>query len=162
MAKTDILDRATSILETINAVFGSEGVGLPDRQYITVGGTGTSVHDCEQVTVSFEAAKSGLPGNDASIPENCPTSTAGVYGVEIVRCIPTSGGQARSKASIAPSEESLIDSATQQMIDAGVLLEVGKTVVADDSYITVGSFDVSVGQASGGFQAIILALNVTV
>ena len=84
----EFIEIADHILNTVVATYADHGVDLPVRRYLAVGGQGDTVHDCEQLTVSFEQGYSGLPGNQAQEPVKCNGPRTGVYIVEVVRALP--------------------------------------------------------------------------
>lgn len=174
--KDDIVELAEHILDTIREVFIQEEVDLPKRQYLAIGGQGDTVHDCEQLTISFEQSYSGLPGDQAQTPVKCDMPHSAVFIVELVRAIPTAnsssstedtptipaatGRYANVKVS-APDPDIMTQAARKQMIDARVLLKAGLT--ATDSRELVGGIaDVSAGSPSGGYQAMIMSVITTI
>ena len=167
----DIVDVADHVLATINRVFAEAGVDLPERQYYIVGGQGQTVHDCEQVTVSWDQAYSGLPQNEASIPATCDQIHTGSFIVEIVRQVNTTraadgvatgapnipsrfgGGVAGSVD--APSPEDFMREARRQMQDAVLLLRAG-LLAGEATTSNAAIVDVSAGTPQGGYQAVIM------
>src|SRR5687767_13037385 len=75
-----------SILYAVEQTFDSYGIELPERRYRTLGNL--PAHDCEQVTVSFLQSYRGSPGIQEEGPQRCDAPRAGVFHVEIVRCMP--------------------------------------------------------------------------
>lgn len=160
---------ADHILNTVVATYADHGVDLPTRRYLAVGGQGSTVHDCEQVTVSFEQGYSGLPGSQAQEPAKCATPRTGVYIVEVVRALPNSNtadanpttpvptryGQVTTGVQILPANVQSTH-ARKQMVDAMLLLDAG--LRAGETTITGSLADVSAGQPLGGFQAMTLIL----
>ena len=160
---------ADHILNTVVATYADHGVALPDRRYLAVGGQGSTVHDCEQVTVSFEQGYSGLPGTQAQEPAKCATPRTGVYIVEVVRAVPNSNTADANPATMVPSRygqtvtgyqmvpaEVQSAHARKQMVDAMLLLDAG--LRAGETTLTGSLADVSAGTAQGGFQAMTLIL----
>lgn len=157
----EFFEIAGGILRQIELTYAEYNVGLPSRRYITVGGQGETVHDCEQVTVSFEQAYSGLPGDQSQTPAVCNGPRSAVFVVEVVRCIPSadsaSAAQSRygSTSSVQNlSPETMNQMAKTQMNDAMLMLEAG--LIAGENAITGALVDVSSGPASGGFQAMVM------
>jgi len=160
---------ADHILNTVVATYADHGVDLPTRRYLAVGGQGSTVHDCEQLTVSFEQGYSGLPGSQAQEPAKCATPRTGVYIVEVVRALPNSNtadanpatpvptryGQVTTGVQILPADVQS-DHARKQMVDAMLLLDAG--LRAGETTLTGSLADVSAGQPQGGFQAMTLIL----
>jgi len=160
---------ADHILNTIVATYADHQVDLPQRRYLAVGGQGGTVHDCEQVTVSFEQGYSGLPGTQAQVPARCATPRTGVYIIEVVRALPQPNttdanpalavpsrfGQVTTGVQILP-EDVQSDMARIQMVDAMLLLDAG--LRAGETTLTGSLADVSAGQPQGGYQAMTLVL----
>lgn len=173
----DIIDMAQHLLDTINAVYADAGIDVPDRQYYVVGGQGQTMHDCEQVTVSWDQAYSGIPGNEASIPVVCDSIHTASFIVEVVRkvntirtpvdpmALPSSptatknlpgryAGGTLGQESMASPEDYIRESQTQ-MRDAVLLLRAG--LLAGEATTTGTSIvDVSAGTPQGGYQATIM------
>lgn len=160
---------ADHILNTVVATYADHGVDLPERRYLAVGGQGSTVHDGEQVTVSFEQAYSGRPGMQAQEPVKCDSIRSGVYLVEVVRALPTPNtvsanpnttvpsryGQAVTGVEILPADVQS-DMARRQMVDAMLLMDAG---LRAGQTTTVGSLaDITAGQPQGGYQAMTMVL----
>lgn len=174
----DIVDISEHLLDVINRVYADAGVAPPERQYYVIGGQGQTVHDCEQVTVSWDQAYSGLPGNEASIPARCDELHTGAFIVEVVRkvntartpidpnapavpvtSVPTKNQPGRYGGGLGqvdtPSPEDFMREARVQMQDAVLLLRAG--LLAGEA--TMGNnaiVDVSAGAPLGGYQATIM------
>jgi hypothetical protein len=168
----EFVELADLILNTVVATYADHGVDLPTRRYLAVGGPGATVHDCEQVTVSFEQAYSGLPGNQAQEPVKCGGPRSALFIIEVVRELPTSNTEAANPATPVPSRygnvvsgvailpaEVQSDIARRQMVDAALLLDAG--LRAGETTMVGSLADVSAGQPQGGFQAITLSLTVS-
>lgn len=165
----EFVETARYILQTITAVYAEHGVDLPERRYLAVGGPGMTVHDTEQVTVSFEQGYSGIPGSQAQTPVKCDAPRTGVFVIEVVRCLPLPNTPVSNPKSPQPSRysqevtdvqllppEVQTAHAEKQMVDAMLLLDAGLRV---GEFTTFGSVaDVSAGQPQGGFQAMTLML----
>lgn len=169
--KNEIVEIADHILNTIATTYNEHEVSLPLRRYLAVGGQGDTVHDCEQLTVSFEQGYSGSPGNQAMEPAKCDSIRTAVFIVEIVRCIPTINSEKPSAQTATPSRwDSVVNNAVQtipvevltavaktQMVDAMLLMDAGMR--AGDNTMSSGALvDISVGAPQGGFQAIIMTI----
>jgi len=155
---------ADHILNTVVATYAEHGIDLPERRYLAVGGPGSTVHDCEQVTVSFEQGYSGRPGAQAQEPVKCNSLRTGVYIVEVVRALPLSNtavanpstpvpsrfGQVTTGVEILPAEVQSAHARTQ-MVDAMLLLDAG--IRAGETTLTGTLADISAGAPQGGFQA---------
>lgn len=169
--KNEFVELADHILNTVVATYADHEVELPARRYLAVGGPGQTVHDCEQVTVSFEQGYSGLPGNQAMEPAKCQGPRSGVYIIEVVRALPLSNTEAANPTTtqipsrygndvmgvtiLSAEVQSAI--ARKQMQDAMLLLDAG--LRAGETLAGIGSLaDVSAGSPQGGFQAMTLTL----
>lgn len=166
----EFVDLADHILNTVVATYADHGVDLPERRYLAVGGQGDTVHDCEQLTVSFEQGYSGLPGNQAQEPVKCDGPRTAVFVVEVVRelpqpntaaaapstTVPAMYGEVKSGVQILPTEaQSAI--ARKQMVDAMLLMDAG--LRAGENTIINGSLaDVTAGSPQGGYQAMTLII----
>lgn len=175
----DIIDMSEHLLETINRVYQEAGVAIPELQYYVIGGQGQTVHDCEQVTVSWDQAYSGLPEAEASIPAVCDSPHTARFVIEVVREVktvrpyidPNTGqtiaptknrpaaygrnGVSSSGLSEKPDAELMKLEARQQMQDAVLLLHAG--LLAGEATLTRNSIvDVSAGAPSGNYQAVIM------
>lgn len=160
---------ADHILNTVVATYADHGVDLPARRYLAVGGQGTTVHDCEQVTVSFEQGYSGRPGSQAQEPVKCASMRTGVYIVEVVRALPSPNTDDANPATPVPSRYGQVTTGVQilpadvqseharkQMVDAMLLLDAG--LRAGETTLSGSLADVTAGSPQGGYQAITLVL----
>ena len=150
----DLFRTAELVLEHINLAYQQYSQDVPGRQFITFGGRGDTVHDCEQLSVAIEQIYSGLPGNQANDIQNCDGPKSVVFVIEVVRCIPTPTG----KNTIRPPEGTKITEAGRiQARDAMILLEGGMNAIEAQQY-SGGLADVAAGQPQGGYQGVILNL----
>lgn len=168
----EFVEAADFILNTVVATYAEHGVELPERRYLAVGGQGDTVHDCEQLTVSFEQGYSGLPGSQAQEPVKCDGPRTAVFIVEVVRELPLPNTTASNPATTIPSRYSQVKTGVQvlpadvqseiarkQMVDAMLLMEAG--LRAGDATLINGSLaDVTAGSPQGGYQAISLVLTI--
>lgn len=170
--KNDIVEMAEHILATVNRVYAEEGVSLPERQYFVIGGMGQTVHDCEQVTVSWSQTYSGMPGDEATQMAQCNGIHTGSFIVEVVRKIsvinnnevneqttgspniPARYGSLNAGNTI-PEPSTMMSEATVQMQDAILLLRAGLTA-GEGSTTNRSIVDVSAGTPLGGYQAVIM------
>lgn len=173
----DIIDMAEHLIETINRVYQEAGVEIPDLQYYCIGGQGQTVHDCEQLTVSWDQAYSGLPEAEASIPARCDQVHTARFVIEVVReystirpyvdpntgqvVAPTANRPAAYRNRTAQSQIDKVDpeimkrEARTQMQDAVLLLRAG--LIAGEGTTTNNAVvDVAAGPPSGNFQAVIM------
>lgn len=167
--KLELVELADLILNTVVATYAEHDVELPTRRYLAVGGPGATVHDKEQVTVSFEQAFSGLPGNQAQEPAKCGGPRSAVFVVEVVRALPLPNTVAANPTTPVPSRygtdvegvailpaEVLSEIARKQMIDGMLLLDAG--LRAGETTVVGALADVSAGSPQGGFQAMTMVL----
>jgi hypothetical protein len=168
----EFVEIADLILNTVVATYADHGVDLPTRRYLAVGGQGDTVHDCEQVTVSFEQGYSGLPGNQAQEPVKCAGPRSGVYIVEVVRALPQPNTSAANPSTPVPSrygqevtgvqilpQEVQSDMARKQMVDAMLLMDAG--LRAGETLQLGALADVSAGTPQGAYQAMTLVVTAT-
>lgn len=168
----EFAELADLILNTVVTTYADHGVDLPTRRYLAVGGQGETVHDCEQVTVSFEQGYSGLPGNQAQEPVKCASPRSGVFIVEVVRALPSPNTDAANPATLVPSRfgqevtgvqilpaEVQSAMARKQMVDAMLLLDAG--LRAGETLQLGALADVSAGSPQGLYQAMTLVLTAT-
>lgn len=173
----DIIDMADHLLETIvksydEAYQEDNTLTIPDRRYYTVGGQGSTVHDCEQITVTWDQGYSGTPGDDASNPTRCDEPFTLGFVVEVVRKVDSlppseealaSGGTisqpsryAKTAATwSAPDPEGIMSDARVQMKDAAILSKAG-TLAGEHTTLGRAIVDVSAGTPSGQYQAVIM------
>ena len=165
----EFADIADHILNTVVTTYAEHGISLPERRYLAVGGQGSTVHDCEQVTVSFEQGYSGRPGAQAQEPVKCNSLRTGVYVVEVVRALPQPNTSIANPATPVPSRFGQVTTGVEilpaevqsaharvQMVDAMVLLDAG--IRAGETTLTGSLADISAGQPQGAYQAMILVL----
>jgi hypothetical protein len=165
----EFVQTADLLLNTIVSTYADHGVALPERRYLAVGGIGDTVHDCEQVTVSFEQAYSGTPGNQAMEPAKCDSPRSGVFIVEVVRYIPTVNTVDTAPDTLTPSRYGIVksgvallpddkqsDIARAQMRDAMLLLDAGMR--AADNQMAGATVDVAAGSPQGAYQAMIMTV----
>ena len=173
----DIVEMAEHLITTINNVYTQAGVDLPDLQYYCIGGQGQTVHDCEQLTVSWDQAYSGLPEAEASIPAQCNEIHTARFVIEVVReystmrpfidpntgqvVAPTVNRPAAYGARGAHTQIEKVDpeiakrEARTQMNDAVLLLRAG-LLAGEGTTANRSIVDVSAGPASGNYQAVIM------
>lgn len=149
-------DIAQNLLSTINDVFDSNQVPLPDRQYIAVGPENTVAYDCEQMTVTFKNVADGLAYNDVPRMLSCQAFQSGIFFVELVRCLPSSGASGLNVT--ASSAESLSESSKNMMRDAKLFREVVDIVKEDPNIMDKPMYSITFGEPSGGFQSVQLSI----
>lgn len=156
MSYTDYIDNdallvvGNRILEKIVEVYAEDGTPLPERRYVTLGGQGDTVHDAEQVTVSWEQSYTGAPGEQSLTPVRRMHGRSAVFVVEVVRTIPglNSKGQ-------PPSVEAITTTTQVQLRDAQLLFEAG---LRAGELGSTGAciIDVSAGKPQGLKQAMLM------
>lgn len=162
---TELDDRRQTIFETMNRIltqinntYSTFGVELPTKQFFDLGGQGETPHDCEQVSVSFEQMYNGAVGNPDQTPTGCYAPRTATFVIEVVRCTPTlKRPTGRGGALIPPSVEELSEAVEIQTNDAWLLMDAGLTM-AEEFSLAGGLADVLVSPESGGYQAVILNL----
>lgn len=143
---------ARIILDAVRAEFQAAGVELPTRQYLAIGGRGETVHDCAQVTVSWEMTYSGSPGQPSQTPHPCDNMPlSATYFVEVVRRMPV------SKNGSAVAADIMTAYAEERMDDSVLLTEAGKRAVAG-VWTQSGLIDVVAGSPQGEYQALVLSI----
>lgn len=167
----EYVDVAERIMNAVVATFAEHEIDLPERRYLAVGGQGMTVHDCEQVTVSFEQGYTGLAGNQAQEPVRCDAPRSGVYIVEIVRALPQPNTSDANPATTVPSRFGQVTTGVE-ILPADVQSEIARVQMRDAILLmdaslraadtTLGSLaDVAAGQPQGGYQAMVLTLTTT-
>jgi hypothetical protein len=146
----DLWKLAEKILATVVAIYARNGIDLPERRYIALA---TPAQDCEQVTVSWQQAYIGPPGDEASTPQRCEAPRSAVYQVVITRCIPVVDDRNR-----APAPKDISEASAVLMRDAWLLLD---SVKETDDYLGVIA-TVEAGEAQGGLQSVMLTLTLGV
>lgn len=152
-----IADVMISLLDQVNATFIENEVDLPERQLLDMGGQGETVHDCAQVTVSFEQMYNGLPGTPDQLPTRCYSPRTATFIVEVVRCTPVVGTGGRGQSPVPPTADEITIASIAQARDAYVLMDAGLTFAESLDYAG-GLADISMSPESGGFQAVVLTL----
>lgn len=166
----DIFLYSQELLECIVQVYAESGVSLPEKRYTTVGGIGTTPHDCEQLTISWEQAYSGLPGDQSQELVACDGPVTSVFVVELVRCIPSDlnvvkRGARSTSATLTPEvpTETREQTSKTQMRDAYLLRTAGMNSSESPLIAHNGALvDASAGQPQGAYQAIIMTIAVGV
>lgn len=146
----DLWKLAEKILATVVQVYAREGIDLPARRYIALA---SPAQDCEQVTVSWQQAYIGPPGDEASVPQRCEAPRSAVFQVVITRCIPVVDDRNR-----APQPKDISEASAVLMRDAWLLLDSIKEM---DDYLGVIA-TVEASEAQGGLQSVILTLTLAV
>lgn len=182
--KEEFVDFADYILLNVKNAFDAQGIALPARQYLTVGGRGEVPHDTEQLTVTLEQVNAGFPGITATTGMQEYEPRTMTYLVEVVRQIPIPGDSDapagstsvsrfdRIKAEVANGQkpeqispldllddQTLSDFARTQMRDMACLYSAGMKVA--DQYNQGVAIDVQAGPPSGAYQGVVLSLGLT-
>ena len=167
----DIFKFAELLQNVIIETYSEHGIMLPAKRYIAIGGIGDTVHDCEQLSISWEQSYTGLPGEQSEELSPCDGPVSSVYVVELVRNIPieNSGGQKRqarstSAANMPPVDiQSRTETAKIQMRDAYLLRMAAMNASVESSSILDGALvDVSAGQPLGAYQGILMTVAIPV
>lgn len=113
------------VLERVVAVYQSEGVPLPPRQYWTTH-PGQSPWDCEQVVVGLQSLNLGVPG-DASVSsaQMCNGPVTATISITVLR------PSAKPGNSGIPSAEAIQTHAIEPAVDAWMLI---RNLDAIDAY----------------------------
>lgn len=121
-----IFDIAQACLDAVVAHYITEGVVLPDRQYVS---NGLPAFDCEQVTVhvpeTFGITGTPLGENPSDQYRDAGHAMrAGIFAVTIVRCVPTidDNGQPPAVA---------LEVTASQVIYADAVLSLNALIVAE-------------------------------
>lgn len=150
---TENIVAANNILTAVENTFNSEGIELPARRYVTLGGQGTVAYDCAQLTVSWERNYSGLPGMENPTISSCKGIHTGVFIVELVRDIPVS-----QNASIPPEPSLIQEAAEGLMRDAAVLYGAGSIAIEGNEILDKGTINIVAGSPGGAVQSIIMTI----
>lgn len=147
------------ILERVVEGYEDAGVPLPSRQFWT---TGSTAHDCEQLTVTFNQAYIGPVGDEANEPQRCSAPRTAQLDIEVVRCIPGYVGP-RGKA---PSPDQIQAAARNQVIDAMLLLDLSCALDTWNGDLGVPGMGViatvDAGEPNGAYQGTTLHLTVAI
>ena len=147
---------AENLMTTINEVFASNQVSLPERQYYAVGPENTVAYDCEQMTITFKNVSDGLAYNDVPRMLSCQNMESGIFFVELVRCIPSINATGMKINN--PSAVDMTESAKNMMRDAKLFREVIR-VVKEDYYMRDNPmYSITFGEPNGSFQSVQLSL----
>jgi hypothetical protein len=152
----ELIDAASRLLVAIENTFNTNGVDLPERRYITLGGPGSVAYDCAQLTVSWEQTYSGLPGQQQQVLSNCEGPRSGIFLVELVREIPV------SQRADMPPEGFLIQEAAEGLMRDAALLYDGGMLATDDTVIGKGLVAVSAGMPAGALQSLIMTVEMMI
>lgn len=148
----DLAQLADKLLAKVQEIFGQVGIALPGRQYVTLG---SPAQDCEQLTVSWQNAYAGLPGQEMSEAQRCDAPRSAVFIITITRCVPVSDGAGGSRP---PKTSDLITSAHGLYHDAWLLLISAQSM---DDYLGIIA-NVEAGDAQGGLQSVALSVTLGV
>ncbi len=145
-ASTDaksIVTLGQGLLDAVVSYYGSETITLPERRYLTLG---TPANDCEQVVVSWQQAYLGLPGDEASTPQQCDQVKTAVFSVQLCRSMPVVSDSGKS-----PAAATIQTASEQLLIDAYVLMDA---VAHYDPYGLGVIVTTDVVEVSGGLGCI--------
>lgn len=142
-----LADSMEEVLAVTTNTLLSFGIEIPDRRFISFGKT---VHDCEQLTVSFVQMYLGPPGDQAQGPAPCGGPRTAVFQIQLVRCTPVTNLRTKK----VPDQDELTAFTRSQAKDAWALLE---SATQYDRYEGVIA-DVALTEVDGGYQAVVLNL----
>jgi hypothetical protein len=149
-----IVTMMDGVLAGVVRAYEQSGIELPARRYWTLA---TPAHDCEQLTVTFNQAYLGIPGDDAGEPSRCNSPRSASLTVEVVRCIPT----VSARGNRAPTAEQIQSGSEALAIDAWLLLDSAAQL---DQWDPLGGpglgviATVDAREPQGGFQAVTMTL----
>lgn len=153
---TDLYDVGRIILGAIEDAAVAQGYILPDRRYVTVGG---SVYDCKQVVVSALSADTGLnaaTGQPLDNFDSCPPVWRATFEAGIVlTAVEAVEGQ---RGTLPPKVEKVEDD-TKAMSRAFSLLAAASQALSDKGYARVTS-NIAFGQPQGGLIAAVATIGV--
>lgn len=162
MNANDVVDFAQHVIDTVVETFGEAEVALPALQIMTMGGQGTVVHLCEQLTVSVEEMYSGTPVNQGMIPVKCNAPRTLNIAVELVRKSPTGTVQGRSTPlPVTQDADQQTTVAKTRMIDMDLLMTSG-LYACETQWYGEGIVHVSAAPPDGGYQALVLSITTAI
>lgn len=153
---TNLRDMMNGVLERVQAVFQSYNVGLPARQYWSMGQPAV---DCEQLVVYFQQMYLGAPGAELGDPQRCHVPRSATLSVSISRVTPIVNQNGR------PPSPAAIEAASSAMaIDSWVLMEsVNQLDQWDETGFGVGVVaTLEVSGPEGGFQTTTMTITMAV
>ena len=104
-----------AILDAVVDGYAAKGRDLPSRRYLTLG---TPAVDCEQLVVSFQQIYLGVPGDEASSPQQCGGPSTGVFVVQLSRKVPV------GTDSGPPSKEKIDSASVELLYDMRLLFDI--------------------------------------
>lgn len=146
---------ARDILEKVVAEADLLDVDLPERQYVTVGG---SVFDCEQVVVSAMTANTGLvsaTGEGLDVIGGCPPVWSAVFEVGIVVCASEKMGGTRGN--VRPAVEGIEADAERMSKATAVLVNAAETMTEPFGAVRC---TIQLGQPQGALIATVATITV--
>ena len=163
MSKLALMGQAQGLLDEVVAHYEDAGVALPERRYVAPGEPGSTVWDCEQVTVTLASV-----GTNTSTAQTVAMPMVGTpagvglvrfatWAIQVVRCSPTFEGDGDP-----PDVTELLAAAAAGLDDAGhmsqLLVEVASLPMGSRSWLPIGS-TINAGAVApigpeGGFQAV--------
>lgn len=112
---TNLRDMMNGVLESVESIFQSYNVNLPQRRYWTMG---QPAIDCEQLVIYFNQMYLGTPGAQASEPQRCNVPRSATITISLSRQIPVVGQSGK-----APSPEKIQIASETLAIDSWVLMQ---------------------------------------
>lgn len=150
-----IIELLDTLLERVNAVYESNGVPLPPRQYWMLGSE--PAEDCEQVVVTFLQAYLGQPGDQAADAQNCNEPRTAVVTINVTRNHPVG----ESGRPVNPSR--ITEASKWGAVDAATLIFNLDTLVTPLDWGNLGAIaTVAVAPPRGGVQTTTLNLSLAI
>ncbi len=135
---------AETILDGVIDGYAAKGIDLPTRRYYTIG---TPANDCEQLVVAWQQSYVGMPGDEASLPQQCnEVAKTAVFSVQLCREMPVVNDDGK-----APAAAAIQDRSKALLLDAYVLLNIVGSI--DPTFFGVIA-TVDVVEVSGGLGCI--------
>lgn len=168
-----VSERADQILDLTVRYFQNNGVEVPEKTYLAMGGEDMVAHDnCSQLTVSLVNSRHGLPNPDTPSTlrvNTCKKAFIVDFVIQVVRCTPSmssdSGATSVRQQALQPSVSvsALDESARRQMRDVFTLHRIAEEINdLPDQLGTALNYNIVVGPDSGGLQAVSLIIPVNV
>jgi hypothetical protein len=147
-----IYQLATKLLGLVADDLESQGIVLPERQYVAPGAD--LVFDCEQLTVRHTRIIPGMQGSDTPVPAvtHKKIRKSAEFFVTLVRCVPTMQDDG------TPPSVTEYNDASKIMMDDAVALRVALEDIEHQHLLVPVNVPVTVGELRtmgplGGFAA---------
>jgi hypothetical protein len=152
----DLINNARYILGKIEEAAASVDLTLPDRRYVTVGG---SVYDCEQVTVSAMTAQTGIVSPEADALQvigPCPPTWNVTYEAGIVLC---AHEKVRGPRGELPPKVEDVELDTMSMSKAYAALVNAVDLISSEGVVGRMTANVQFGQPQGALIAAVATIS---